>query len=195
MHPRSLPFGPPSRRGGRLLLAVVPLVAALLAPPPAAAQDDGAPAPPADTLVVRDTSGAHDTTGGGLAADSTARRAGLRRRAGRVALRFLNLPPFTLERMRSRQPSVFLERSYISYPYSLNEYPGPFDSRLRDEQRYLFEGAGSLHLYIINGLVNPGLLDEGGRTVTLSVSFLPVVRMFDDPSDPVRTPSYRIRPL
>ncbi|MHB0964027.1 MAG: hypothetical protein ACYC5V_12545 [Gemmatimonadaceae bacterium] len=80
-----------------------------------------------------------------------------------------------------RQPQLFLERSYFA-PFS------PLG------EGYVFEGEASIHLFFHNR-VDKLWTAEGGRKRVVSLSFLPVVRMVDAASSPVRTPSYRIRPI
>ncbi len=76
---------------------------------------------------------------------------------------------------------VFLERSYFA-PISPTG------------EGYIFEGAAALHLFIQNRITWPWSLDRGSAWA-VSTSFLPVARMSDIASEPVLTPSYRIRPI
>lgn len=80
-----------------------------------------------------------------------------------------------------RQPQLFLERSYFA-PFS------PLG------EGYVFEGEASIHLFYHNR-VDKLWTAEGGLKRVVSLSFLPLVRMVDAASSPVRTPSYRIRPI
>lgn len=77
---------------------------------------------------------------------------------------------------------VFLERTYFS--------PGaPWG------EGYLFDGEGAHHVFYHNG-VDQGWLGTGeGPRLTFSLSFLPVARMHEGASEPVVTPSFKIRPL
>jgi hypothetical protein len=77
---------------------------------------------------------------------------------------------------------VFLERTYFA--------PGAPMGK-----GYLFDGEAALHLYYWNGL-DQGWLGSGeGFRSRWSISFMPVARMKDGASEPVRTPSFKIRPL
>lgn len=77
---------------------------------------------------------------------------------------------------------VFLERTYFA-PIS------PIG------KGYVFDGEAALHLYYFDG-VDQGWLGTGeGFRSRWSISFMPVARMRTDASAPVRTPSFKIRPL
>jgi hypothetical protein len=79
-------------------------------------------------------------------------------------------------------PMLFLEKAYFS-PFS------PTGKRL------MFEGRPTVHYFIYNGL-NDGVWQQlGGWRFAVPVSGLFIVRMVDSTSQPVLTPSYRIRPF
>ena len=78
-------------------------------------------------------------------------------------------------------PHVFLERSYFA-PAS------PLGKGL------LFEGEAAGHYFFYNGF-NWDWTRSGGLRIAVPVSMIFTVRMSDDFSSPVRTPSYKIRPI
>lgn len=80
-----------------------------------------------------------------------------------------------------RNPHLFLERSYFS-PAS------PIGKGL------LFEGEAAGHYFFYNGF-DWKWTRMGGWRFAVPVSMIFTVRMSDDFSSPVRTPSYRIRPI
>ncbi|MFA6166923.1 MAG: hypothetical protein WC700_09920 [Gemmatimonadaceae bacterium] len=80
-----------------------------------------------------------------------------------------------------RQPQLFLERSYFAPLSPLGE-------------GYVFEGEAAIHLFYHNRLDKQWTATGGWKRV-VSLSYLPLVRMMDVASSPVRTPSYRIRPF
>jgi hypothetical protein len=79
-------------------------------------------------------------------------------------------------------PVVFLEKANFSIasPTGKNLY---------------FEGLPAVHYFLHNGLGDPVWQKNGGWTWAMPVSGLFMVRMTATTSEPVRTPSYRIRPL
>lgn len=79
-------------------------------------------------------------------------------------------------------PVVFLEKAYFS-PLS------PTGKNL------LFEGQPTVHYFIYNGLADSVWQMDGGWRWAVPVSGLFLVRMSTTTSNPVLTPSYRIRPL
>jgi hypothetical protein len=81
-----------------------------------------------------------------------------------------------------RTPVVFLEKAYFA-PAS------PFGKKL------IFEGQPTVHYFIWNRLSDQVWQRDGGWKFTLPVSANFQVRMSADSSNPVRTPSYQIRPL
>ena len=83
---------------------------------------------------------------------------------------------------RRDNPVVFLEKAYFS-PLA------PFGNG------YLFEGQPSAHYFFTNGLNSRTWTRDGGWRWALSVSSTFLVRMVRTTSEPVRTPSYQIRPL
>jgi len=83
---------------------------------------------------------------------------------------------------KPEKPYVFMERSYIS-PFS------PFGKDL------VLEGQASTHYFFVDHLGDLVWLREGGRRWTLSASILLTVRIYDDFSSPVRTPSFKLRPI
>ncbi len=76
------------------------------------------------------------------------------------------------------EPMAFMERSAV--------YASPGSGQL-------FEADPALHVYFHNGLDDPDLQARGGAAWTASFSFLAAARMMDEPSTPVRTPSYEPR--
>lgn len=81
-----------------------------------------------------------------------------------------------------RTPVVFLEKVYFSLGT-------PTKKNLR------FEGLPTVHYFFYNGLSDQVWQAEGGWAWAFPVSVLFQVRMIDTTSEPVRTPSYRIRPF
>jgi len=79
-------------------------------------------------------------------------------------------------------PNVFLERPYLS-PLS------PFGKNV------ILEGQAAAHLYVVNQLTDPVWRREGGRKLAFPITINIVVRIYDDYSSPVRTPSFMVRPL
>jgi hypothetical protein len=79
---------------------------------------------------------------------------------------------------RPDEPMAFMERSTVAYS------PG---------SGQLFEADPAIHVYFHNGLDDPELQGVGGWAYTTTFSFLAAVRMMDEPSTPVRTPSYEPR--
>ena len=78
-------------------------------------------------------------------------------------------------------PHLFLERSYFA--------PGnPLGKDL------LFEGEAATHLFLFNRM-NWKWSHEGGWAYAMPVSMIFTARMSTSRSSPVRTPSYRIRPV
>ncbi len=57
----------------------------------------------------------------------------------------------------------------------------------------IFEADPALHVYFHDGLDDPDLQAAGGWAYTTSFSFLAAARMLDEPSTPIRTPSYEPR--
>ncbi len=57
----------------------------------------------------------------------------------------------------------------------------------------LFEAKPALHVYFANGLDDEAVQARGGWTVSTAFSLLGAVRMMDEPSTPIRTPSYEPR--
>lgn len=82
----------------------------------------------------------------------------------------------------SDAPVVFLEKAY----FSLLSPTG---------KNLLFEGQPTVHYFLRNHLADQVWQRDGGVQWTLPVSAVFQVRMTDTTSQPVRTPSYRIRPL
>jgi hypothetical protein len=80
------------------------------------------------------------------------------------------------------RPQVFLERSYFA----------PVSPTGRN---MIFEGYASSHYFLINQLGDPIWQAKGGTAFTVPISMVFTVRMVNDFSSPVRTPSYQIRPL
>lgn len=81
-----------------------------------------------------------------------------------------------------RTPIVFLEKAH----FSLGTPTG---------KNLLFEGQPTVHYFFRNRLSDQVWQRDGGWQWTVPVSALFQVRMSDTTSMPVRTPSYRIRPL
>jgi len=81
-----------------------------------------------------------------------------------------------------RTPIVFLEKAHFSLATPTGK-------------NLLFEGQPTVHYFFLNRLSNQIWQREGGWRWTIPVSVLFQVRMSDTTSMPVRTPSYRIRPL
>ena len=79
------------------------------------------------------------------------------------------------------RPHMFLERTYFA-PFS------PLGKGL------LFEGEAAAHYFLFNRM-DWEWLREGGTKWVWPISFMPVVRMSTSASNPVLTPSYRIRPF
>jgi hypothetical protein len=79
---------------------------------------------------------------------------------------------------RPDEPMAFMERSTIALS------PG---------SGQLFEVDPALHVYFHDGLEDADLQAAGGWAYTSSFSFLAQIRMMDEPSTPVRTPSYQPR--
>ena len=84
--------------------------------------------------------------------------------------------------MKPEKPYAFMERTYLS-PLS------PFGKDL------ILEGQVSTHYFFINNLGDLPWQREGGNRWTLSASILLTVRIYDDFSSPVRTPSFMVRPV
>jgi hypothetical protein len=59
----------------------------------------------------------------------------------------------------------------------------------------LFEGYASNHYFLFNQLGDPVWQAKGGTAFAMPISMVFTVRMVNDFSSPVRTPSYQIRPL
>jgi hypothetical protein len=57
----------------------------------------------------------------------------------------------------------------------------------------LFEAKPALHVYFANGLDDAAVQARGGWAVSTAFSLLGAVRMMDEPSTPIRTPSYEPR--
>jgi hypothetical protein len=57
----------------------------------------------------------------------------------------------------------------------------------------VFEARPALHVYFANGLDDPEIQARGGWTVSTGFSLLAQIRMIDEPSTPVRLPSYEPR--
>jgi len=81
----------------------------------------------------------------------------------------------------TRTPVVFLEKAY----FSLGTPTG---------KNLLFEGQPTVHYFIRNRLGDQSWQKNGGWQVVIPVSAVFQVRMTDETSEPVLTPSYRIRP-
>jgi hypothetical protein len=79
---------------------------------------------------------------------------------------------------RADEPIAFMERTTVGTS------PG---------SDQLFEARPAIHVYFGNGLDDAALQDRGGWAVATAFSFLATVRMMDEPSTPVRTPSYEPR--
>lgn len=79
---------------------------------------------------------------------------------------------------RPDEPMAFMERSTVAFS------PG---------SGQLFEADPALHVYFHDGLDDAALQAAGGWAYTSSFSFLAQIRMMDEPSTPVRTPSYQPR--
>jgi hypothetical protein len=79
---------------------------------------------------------------------------------------------------RPDEPMAFMEPSTVSAS------PG---------SAQLFEADPAIHVYFHDGLDDPELQASGGWAYTGSFSLLAQIRMFDEPSQPVRTPSYQPR--
>lgn len=90
----------------------------------------------------------------------------------------LALPGCVAHLPRPDEPMAFMERSAV--------YASPGTGQI-------FEADPALHVYFHNGLDDPELQARGGSAWTASFSFLAAVRMMDEPSTPVRTPSYEPR--
>src|SRR5512144_2960797 len=90
----------------------------------------------------------------------------------------LALPGCVAHLPRPDEPMAFMERSAV--------YASPGTGQI-------FEADPALHVYFHNGLDDPELQARGGSAWTASFSFLAAVRMMDEPSTPVRTPSYQPR--
>ncbi|WP_242342794.1 hypothetical protein [Anaeromyxobacter terrae] len=71
-----------------------------------------------------------------------------------------------------------MERSYVS---------------IATDRRQAFEADPALHLVLWNGLEDSGVLESGGVTTSLSLSFLGMFRLLREDSTPVRTPTYEPR--
>lgn len=71
-----------------------------------------------------------------------------------------------------------MERSYAS---------------VSSDRRQAFEVDPALHLILRNGLEAPRVLESGGITASLSLSFLGALRVFREDSAPVRTPTFEPR--
>lgn len=83
---------------------------------------------------------------------------------------------------RRDNPALFLEKAYFA----------PFSPIGRG---YLFEGQPSAHYFLTNGFNDREWTRTGGLKWAPPVSMTFVVRMVDTTSQPVRTPSYQIRPV
>lgn len=126
------------------------------------------------------------------AAARNAEPVGLRRRCtvtpafvAAAALLLLGAPRLLAAQGESaevRVGSFFLERSYFSPASPLG-------------QGYVFDGEAAQHLTLHQGTDRGWLATGDGVRSVVSLSFLPVARMTTDSSVPVRTPSFRIRPL
>lgn len=57
----------------------------------------------------------------------------------------------------------------------------------------LFEARPAAHVVFFNGLDDPGLQARGGWTFSTGLALLATVRMTNEPSTPIRTPSYEPR--
>jgi hypothetical protein len=84
----------------------------------------------------------------------------------------------------TQNPVLFLEKSYLS--------PMPLTPTGKD---LILEGQASGHYFIVNRLTDRTWERTGGFRVTVPVSMIFVVRIFDEDSAPVRTPSFILRPL
>ncbi len=60
-------------------------------------------------------------------------------------------------------------------------------------QGQIVEAHPAIHVVFLNGLDRPDAFDERRLATTLTFSFLAAIRMYDEPSSPVRTPSYAPR--
>lgn len=76
------------------------------------------------------------------------------------------------------EPMAFMEASYAGTA------PGAGQ---------IFEAEPAIHVYFANGLDDEEVQAKGGFAATTSFSFLAAIRMLDEPSTPVRTPSYEPR--
>jgi hypothetical protein len=84
---------------------------------------------------------------------------------------------------RSENPNVFLERSYLS----------PF---MPTGKNLILEGFAAGHYWIHNELTDRVWLREGGwKAFNWPISMIFVVRIYNDYSSPVRTPSFILRPI
>lgn len=94
------------------------------------------------------------------------------------------LPPAeaTIDPPPPRTPAVFLEKAY-------------FSALSPTGKKLLFEGQPTVHYYFWNRLSDSVWQQNGGPKWVLPVSVLFQVRMSIAHSMPVRTPSYRIRPI
>lgn len=79
---------------------------------------------------------------------------------------------------RPDEPIAFVERTTVGVS------PG---------SGQLFEAKPALHVLFANGLDDPGVQARGGWALSTGFSLLAAVRMLDEPSTPVRTPSYEPR--
>lgn len=79
-----------------------------------------------------------------------------------------------------RTPVVFLEKAYFSF---------------KSPKGLFFEGQPTVHYFLWNRLSDTDWQREGGWKMAWPISAVFQVRMSDTTSMPVRTPSYRIRPI
>lgn len=104
------------------------------------------------------------------------------RRAAALAAAWVALAAPLAAQPQARTPVVFLEKAYFSIGTPTRK-------------NLLFEGQPTVHYFIRNRLADETWQRDGGIQWTLPVSAVFLVRMSDTTSEPVRTPSYRIRPL
>lgn len=76
---------------------------------------------------------------------------------------------------RPDEPLEFMERTYVGHAIDAGQ---------------ILEGDAAVHLLLWNGLDHPGVWGADGTHLTAAFSFLGTVRMYDETSNPTRTPSY-----
>lgn len=79
---------------------------------------------------------------------------------------------------RPDEPLEFMERTSVGYPVASGQ---------------VLEADAAIHLLLWNGLDRPDVWRTDGTYLTASLSFMGIVRMYDEKSNPVRTPTYQPR--